>query len=299
MKILVTGATGFLGSHLTRALVKEGYDVILLKRSYSNTWRISDLLQKVTFFDIDRCPIIQPFIECGHIDVIIHTATKYNRHGDRISELVESNISFPLELLETAIAFQTGTFINTDSFIHKGNTGYSHLAGYALTKKLFLECGKEYSNAKKIHFINARLEHLYGSFDGEDKFSSYILKSCFNNIPELQLTAGEQKRDFIHVRDAISAYLFLLKWGDQHVPWFKEFEVGTGSSVPVREFVELIHQKTRSSTTLKFGAIPYQENEIMDSKANIQQLQKLGWKSEIGLAQGIDIILADQFNINL
>ena len=297
MKILITGSTGFLGSHLTKALVKEGYEVIILKRSFSNTWRISDVLSKVTVFNIDQCPLEQPFIEFGPIDVVIHTATMYDRNGESASQLLDANISFPLKLLETAISFQTKTFINTDSFIHKTNVGYKHLAGYALTKKQFLEWGREFSLAEKIRFINVKLEHIYGSFDSDSKFSTYIIKSCLNNITELHLTPGDQKRDFIHINDVISAYSLLLKLKMENFPWFKEYELGTGKTVTVQDFVETIHRKSQSKTILKFGAIPHRENEIMESKANIEELKKLGWKSEIDLEKGIELILLDEKNV--
>nr|WP_312029629.1 NAD-dependent epimerase/dehydratase family protein [Paenibacillus sedimenti] len=162
IKIVITGSTGFLGSHLTRVLVKEGYEVIIVKRSFSNTWRISDILSEVTVFNLDEEPFERPFIQCGPIDAVIHTGTKYDRNDESALQLLNANVSFPLELLETAASYQTGMFINTDSFIHKNNAGYRHLAKYALTKKQFLEWGKELSAAEKIRFLNCRLEHIYG-----------------------------------------------------------------------------------------------------------------------------------------
>lgn len=292
MKVLITGATGFLGSHLTKAFIQEGYEVIILKRSFSNTWRISNVLSKVTSFNIDRCSLEQPFKDCGPIDIIIHTATKYDRNGESATQLVDANISYPLKLMETAIAYQTKRFINTDSFIHKGNNGYKHLAAYSLTKKHFLDWGREFSFEEKIQFINVKLEHLYGSFDNENKFSSYILRSCLNNVTELHLTPGDQKRDFIHINDVVSAYLLLLKQDDS--PWFKEYELGTGETATIRDFVEMIHRKSQSKTKLKFGAIPHRENEIMESKANNIELKKLGWRSEVNLEEGIEFILSDE-----
>ncbi|KON85967.1 epimerase [Sporosarcina globispora] len=299
MKILITGSTGFLGSHLTKMLVKEGYEVILLKRSFSNTWRISDILSKVTVFNIDQCPIEQPFMECGPIDVVIHTATMYDRNNERHSQLHKANVSFPLQLLETAISFQTNAFINTDSFIHKNNAGYRHLAGYALTKKQFLEWGKELSTAKNIRFINVRLEHLYGSFDSESKFCAHVIKSCLNNVPELHLTEGNQKRDFIHIKDVVSAYSLLLKQNWSDFPSFKEYELGTGKTLTVRHFVELVHRHSQSITKLHFGSLPQRDNEIMESAANIDELKKLGWTNKITVEKGIELTISDEKNYKM
>ncbi len=297
MKILITGSTGFLGSHLTKELVKEGHEVIILKRSYSNIWRIADTLPKVTSYNIDKCSIKQPFIECRPIDVVIHTATRYDRNEEAASELLDANVLFPLKLLETASSYETKMFINTDSFINKMNGGYKHLAGYALTKKQFLEWGREFSLKEKIHFINVKLEHIYGSFDSKDKFTTFILNSCLNNIPELTLTPGNQMRDFIHIDDVVAAYSLIIKQKSEQKAWFKEYQLGTGEPKKIRDFVEMIHRKSQSKTVLKFGAIPYRENELMESKANIEELQKIGWRSKINLERGIELMVADERKI--
>ncbi|OIJ10769.1 epimerase [Anaerobacillus arseniciselenatis] len=299
MKILITGATGFLGSHLTKALIKEGHNVTILKRSFSDTWRIASIEKKLTIFNIDECSVEQPFKECGPYDVIIHTATEYDRNVKAFSRLLRSNIYFPLALLETAILYKTNLFINTDSFIHKNNQGYQHLAGYSLTKKQFLQWLKVYSAFKKIRIINLKLEHVYGPYDSENKFFPYIYRSCINNKPEINLTLGNQKRDFIYVNDVINAYSLLMKQELKQFDWFNEYEVGTGNSVTVREFVELIHKKTNSKTSLHFGGLPQHKNEIMDSKANNVAIKKLGWEQKYSLEKGIKATMeAERFKKN-
>lgn len=292
MRILITGATGFLGSHLTKALINEDYEIAILKRSYSNTWRISGILKDVKTFNIDTCSIDEPFKECGQFDVVIHTATEYGRSGEAFSQLLQSNVSFPLKLLETAISYKTKLFINTDSFIHKSNYSFQHLAGYAITKQQFLQWIKVYSHLEKIKLVNLKLEHVYGPFDTEGKFIPFVLENCLKNVPELNLTLGNQKRDFIHISDVISAYSTIISRNIEAFQYFQEYGVGSGSSLSIRQLVELIHEKTKSNTLLRFGAIPYQKNEVMESKANNYELKKLGWKNQISLEEGICLTLA-------
>lgn len=76
MKILLTGATGFLGSYILERLIKSDYDVVILKRSFSDTWRINHLLDQVISYDIDKVSIDQPFID-NKIRAVIHTVTNY------------------------------------------------------------------------------------------------------------------------------------------------------------------------------------------------------------------------------
>nr|WP_312029630.1 GDP-mannose 4,6-dehydratase [Paenibacillus sedimenti] len=132
----------------------------------------------------------------------------------------------------------------------------------------------------------------------DSKFTTYIVKSCLQQVPELQLTPGNQKRDFIHVHDVVSAYSLLLKQLPTNFPWFREFEIGTGTTTTVRHFVELVHQLSQSGTKLYFGAIPHREHEIMESIANISELRKLGWNHKISLQQGIKYAIMNEKNRN-
>lgn len=88
MKVLVTGATGFLGSHLVKVLLKQEHEVIILKRSFSNTWRINDVLSKLISFDLDLCDLELPFKQVKNINAIIHTATCYGRHYESINDIL-------------------------------------------------------------------------------------------------------------------------------------------------------------------------------------------------------------------
>ena len=61
MTILLSGATGFLGSNLLKRFTQEGFDVIALKRSTSDTYRIEELLSKITYYDVEKTEIKEIF----------------------------------------------------------------------------------------------------------------------------------------------------------------------------------------------------------------------------------------------
>ena len=165
LKILLTGATGFLGSHLLHALVENGCRVTILKRSFSDTWRINDCLDKVRSYDIDVVPLEKPFEEGGQFDSVVHTAVDYGRSDDAAIDTFETNLELPLRLIQTAASFNTASFLNTSTFFKSASTLYQYLSCYILSKRQFEDWGKIYANQGKI-----RLEWFYPSGREISKF---------------------------------------------------------------------------------------------------------------------------------
>jgi CDP-paratose synthetase len=285
-RILITGVTGFLGSHLAKALLTDGYEVTALKRKSSLLDRVESIVSDIIFFDIEGLDFDQLFRDSGKIDAIIHTATCYGRDNESVSEIFASNTDFPLRLLDAGSRAGVEVFFNTDTILDK------YLNLYSLSKNQLLQWGKFFSMHEKIRFCNIRLEHFYGPDDDPKKFSAYVINNCLGNVQELKLTKGEQKRDFIYVDDVVSAYLIILNKIDSVSGHFVEFGVGSGQSVSIKTFVETVHRLTVSKTHLAFGALPYREGEVMNSQADIAGLMALGWHCcydiETGLKQVIE-----------
>lgn len=283
MVILISGINGFLGSHLARKLLKLGYKVVGLKRSSSNLHRISDIVDKVKIYDIDIVGLEEPFAN-QKIDVVINTVTNYGRKKESVYEIVNTNLLFSLRLLEIS------TFFNTDTLLYK------YLNSYSLSKKQFVEWLKVFSH--KIKVVNLRLEHMYGVGDDKTKFVSWIIESLLKNKDCINLTKGEQKRDFIYIDDIVNAYIIMLQ-NFSNFEAFTEFDVGTGEQISVRNFVETIYGKilTKKSikTALNFGALPYREGEFMDIIEDVKPLYDLGWKPQVSIEEGISKILKEDY----
>lgn len=289
--ILITGATGFLGSHLARQFLLEGHQIIILKRSFSNIWRINKLFPHLKSYDIDRSDLEQVFRENKNIDIIIHTATCYGKNGENMSDILQINTLFPLKLLELAINYNVQFFFNTDTYFNKKNIPYQGLPFYSLSKEQFLNWGKQVSLMKKIRFFNLRLEHPFGEKDDSSKFTTYIINSCLQNIPFLDLTKGEQKRDFIYIKDVVFSYSFLFSQLEETTQFYEEYEIGTGKAMSIKEFVQTVYTLTNSSTKLNFGVLPYRDNEIMFSQADTEKLQQSGWQFQYSVKQALQQII--------
>lgn len=298
MRVLLTGATGFLGSHLLKALINKGYEVVVLKRSTSDMWRLKGFENTFKSYDIDLVPLQTAFEEQS-IDIVIHTACAYGKKGESMQEILETNLMFGIKLLNTSISFNSKSFFNTGTFFNIGALSYKYLNYYALSKKQFEEWLQVASD--KIQVINLKLEHMFGEQDGNDKFTAWILNELKQEKPTIPLTAGTQKRDFIYIDDVVSAYLTCL----EQVPQLKNFndiEVGTGVLTPVKTFVTLVKstlEKLKGSpieTQLNFGALPYREGEIMEPQVDNSVLCSLGWQPKRSLEENIERFVKHEIN---
>lgn len=279
-RILLTGATGYLGSHLAHAFVESGHEVAILKRSTSNMVRIDDIATQLDVFDADIDGVRVPFETLGHIDVVVHTAASYGRRGESPLEVFRTNIQFSLELLENAACFKVDSFYNTDTTLTE------ELNVYALSKRQFSQWGKNYAEDGKIQFVNIRLEHFFGPDDDPSKFTTWIIRQCLANVPTISLTRGEQERDFIYIDDVVSAYLLLLEKVAGEKKWL-DIGLGSGRPLTIKDFVMAVHEITHSKSRLEFGALPYRKNENMQSTSDVSFLHKIGWKIDCDLISGL------------
>ncbi len=279
-KVLITGATGFLGSSLLKQLLKDGYDISILKRSTSNLFRLKGFEHLFSSYNTDEISVD----ECLSIvkpNVVIHCATDYGRKNVEPSFIIDANLILPLKLLELCRKYNVQCFINTDTYLDKGINYYS------LSKKQFSEWLNTYS--KDLICVNIILEHFYGPFDDKTKFVSFIIDKFMSNDKAIDLTLGEQKRDFIYVDDVVNAFLYVIKNIPKMQKGIYNFGIGTNQQIKIKDLVLLAKKVSKNTQTqLNFGAIPYRINEIMDSDINTTEIRKLGWKPEYSIEVGLE-----------
>lgn len=280
--ILMTGITGYLGGQVARRLVQnQRYRLIALVRKTSCLENIADI--------VDHCSICfleeinwSEFFERHKVDGIIHCATNYGRNSVKRMDILEANLLLPLRLLELGAANGVQVFINTDTMLDKC------VSDYSLSKNQFRDWLEVFS--RDIYCINIALEHFFGPGDNPTKFVSYLMRQLMDDVESIDLTYGEQCRDFIYIQDVVDALDRIIESTMKNlgVKGFEEYQVGSGKSIPIRDFVVLMKNVVgNTKTKLNFGAISYRRNEAMVVNVDITKLQKLGWNPKVPLEEAL------------
>jgi nucleoside-diphosphate-sugar epimerase len=281
-KILITGGTGYLGSHFINKFYSK-YDFIILKRSFSDISKLKIEDNSAIYYDLDKI-VLKNIFEENKIDLVFHCATNYGRSDQSELNILDCNLTLPVSLLQLSTKYKIKSFINTDTILDKG---VSH---YALSKNHFNEWFKIFSN--KITFINARLEHFYGPNDDKTKFISKILNLLLTNVEQIDLTKGDQIRYFLHIDDVIDAFDLIISKIDNIGKGYHNIDLGASEGISIKEVTLLLKELTINTTTfLNFGAIEYRPNEVMNPNLNLKFILELGWESKIKLEQGLKDII--------
>ncbi len=267
LKILLVGASGFLGKNVYQQL-NQKYNFVVLLRS-KNPEFVNN--QQFIYDNLDE-------LKNEKIEVIINCAVSYSE--EKVSSLIESNILLPIKLLdmfENSVKF----FITFDSFYTK--FANNPMLNYSHSKNSIREWYKRLSHLK---IINLKLEHVYGRYDSKKKFIPWLIDNMIKNNT-IKLSECNQKRDFIHVDEIIKLIDEVIIKRDEFNKGFTEMEVGTGKSIEIKKFVLSLLEITKSTSKIFFGQKQF-KGEIQDSYSNINTIPEfIDWKPEISLKESL------------
>ena len=267
MRILLTGATGYLGSNIAHALEDDGHEVTCVVRKESCTEGLKSY--RLIMNNLDE---IDEELSCRKYDWVINTACVYRQNASLYGDMINANLVFPSQLLNLAVKNHISNFMTM------GTSLPDTFNMYSFTKSGMSKIGKYISDHEgMINFADMKLEMFYGSYieGGNDAFvrNRFIQSTAYKlaSGEDIKLTEGTQKRDIIHVFDAVSIILRVLR---MNLHGFREFPVGTGENHSIREIAEFMHKYINSSSHIEFGAVSSREGEP-DTLADVK------WYDEI------------------
>jgi nucleoside-diphosphate-sugar epimerase len=293
MRCLVTGATGFVGSHLSQALLRSGWQVTALVRT--------ETVSKPGFrmpagVDIAACDgsasSILAAVMKARSSIVFHLASMiYAQHSlEELQSLINSNLLFGTQLLEAMAVSGCKYFINTGSYLqHYQGVAYNPSTLYAATKQAFEAIMEYYKEGCGLSAVTLRLFDTYGPRDNRPKILNYLAQQLTSNQP-LPMSPGGQMMDLLHVDDVCSAYLHTARLlMGQNTLIDSNYSVASGQLRSLRSIVELFEHLAGRSLAIEWGGLPYRPREVMVPWI---AARLPGWQSkitlEVGLKQLID-----------
>jgi len=295
-KILITGATGFVGANLTRYFLKKSAKVSIFTRKTSDTWRINDILKDVSGYlvDLKDSAGLKKIIKKIKPDVIIHAAVYggYPFQKDT-SEIVETNFTGTVSLIDACSGIDFELFINTGSSSEYG------IKSKPMGEDDILEPINEYGASKVAAFsychrvakkgnkpiVTLRLFSPYGYYEEKNRLISSTILSClrFNNP---KLSSPGSVRDFVFIEDVINAYEKAIDNKDKVKGGV--LNIGSGRQNTVGEVVKSIVKLTDNSVKPEWGKVNNYRQEPECWQADISKARTLlNWEPKYSLIEGL------------
>lgn len=274
--ILITGITGFLGSHIAENLVSNGIHVIGLKRLDSDVWRCKEFEDKITWVNIDKEGFFKDELKRYSFDIIVHGAwigvDSYSRDNwDEQSK----NIPFLVSLLDIAKTFGVKKFIflgsqaeygNIDGKISEQNKPNA-LNAYGSIKLACLEIVKTFCMTNKINWIWLRLFSLFGEKENQNWLIPSLVKSMLTT-QQMDFTLGEQKYAYLYVKDYASIMDKIITMPIES----GVYNISSSEPRTIKSLIEEVRNYVNPEFTLNFGALNYRNNQSMHMEGNIKKL---------------------------
>ncbi len=295
MRVFLTGATGFIGSHVARQLVKQEDEVYVLVRPNSNSWRIKDIAQKLHFvWGHLQGEELHKELESIRPDSCVHLAW-YVEPGKYLDSLENTTcLTAGIELAAHLSRLGCRRLIGAGTcFEYDTELGYLSESSPTAPRYLYSACKlglhialNRLQQTSNMQVGWVRLFYQFGPFENQLRLVPQVICSLLQNR-EVKVSRGEQIRDFLHVEDVASAICTVLKSDLSGA-----VNIGSGTPVKLRDLVGSIGGLVGRQELIKIGALPYAPSEPMFICANNRLLQSTGWEPRYDLQTGLSSTVA-------
>ena len=294
-KILVTGGAGFIGSHITDALIDAGHDVHVVDNLSGG--RRENVHSKAVFHEVDiQSPEIRDIMTDAKFEVLVHLAAQMDVRKSVADPVFDSqvNVGGLLNLMEAGrmTGLKKVIFSSTGGAIY-GEPDYAPqdeahplrpLSPYGITKLCSEKYLAFYEHAYGIQYVALRYGNVYGPRQnphGEAGVVAIFTQRMLSKEPVFINGTGEQTRDYVYVDDVVRANLSALAYHESGI-----FNVGTGVETSVNRLFTIIRDEIDPLVPMQYR--PGQPGEQLRSVIDFSKASSvLGWRPSTDVVRGL------------
>ncbi len=307
--ILITGCAGFIGFHLSKALLNDKNNKIIgidnLNKYYdvslkNNRLKILKKFNNFYFYkiNIQNQKKLKNIFEDNKIKIVINLAAqagvRYSITNPR--EYLDFNVNGFFNILELSRLFKIKhlVFASTSSVYGDSNDfplseeikTDSPLSFYAATKKSNEVFAHSYSNIYKLQCTGLRFFTVYGTYGRPDMALHKFVKSNIENKKINLFNYGKHKRDFTHVNDIVQGIEKIINYKNVKKIPYEIFNIGSNKPINLKEFIKIIEKITNKR--FKIVNLPLQKGDVEKTHANISKISKyLNYKPKVNIKDGV------------
>ncbi len=295
-RMLVTGAAGFIGSHLSRELVKKSAEVHLIDRPGISTTRIRDILDKVSvhYVDVTDYGSLRNSIREIKPQKIFHLAACVDatRDWNIIDKMINVTIKGTLNLLRSLEGVSYDCFVNTGTSEEYGDNPApfresqvpNPVSPYSASKVSTTMFCQMLHKTMNLPIVTVRPFLTYGPGQESQMLIPSLIKSLLKG-KSFKMTRGEQTREFIYVDDIIEGFILA---GTTPEAIGEVMNLGSGVEYRIKDVAKMIASLIGSPVKLEIGALPYRPGETMHFYCSNEKAKKiLGWRPNVPLEAGL------------
>lgn len=291
-RVLLTGATGFIGSHLAEALLQAGYEVLALRRASSALWRLQTIQQQLAWVDTDQ-PDWEAQVAGWQPEILVHSAwlgVSAGQRDDWHSQL--SNLDFTLRLLQLVAQGPIRKVVALGSQAEYGlfhgrideQAEASPNTAYGAVKLATLQVLKAFCQAAAVDWYWLRVFAVFGPREDRHWFVSHVVHSLLAG-ETTNLSGCEQRYDYLYVKDLARSVVAVLAapTGNAGV-----YNLSSNTAVSLKTLVLTVQELIGSQAVINFGALPYRPGQVMHMEGNSDRLEHVvGPISQTPLAEAL------------
>jgi len=285
LRIVVTGASGFVGSNVVRFLAHEGVEPYLLVRPESSRWRLQGIREPLRIHpgDLTDGDSIRRWLRSVEPVGVVHLASYGVGRGQVDSRrMLQVNVEGTSTMLDAAVESGCEWMINTGSVSETGTSPDlpeeprpPMAMDYGQSKALATRACATVARERGFHVVTLRLFTPFGPFEDPERLIPTVLLGGIRNAP-VKLSVPSSVRDFIFVRDVETAYGRAAELAGRLRPG-TVLEVGSGRLTSVGDVVTTVEQVLERKLAVEWGSYPSTDS----LRGTMRPAQIAGTSSEI------------------